>query len=564
MLKILIEDSDGNSKLSPINPENQDITIGRKEDNFIRLKERNVSRHHARIYMDNGTLMIEPVAARYGLKVNSAKIDAPTALSFGDEIHIGDYRLYIQDDNAPDIRKQKEDELAQVLPIEPAFQPRLVVVSSNFVGSEFRIVATRIRIGRGDDCEIKIQHNSVSGHHAEIRKNIRGEFEIIDLKSSNGTIINGVKISDVEPYTLSSGDFIVLGHVVMRYCGPGDLWSLNFGMSGQPKRNTALFLGIMIMAVILAVVVTYVLMTKLHDSNNGGNANNAQVNEELAKNNDLMKYIMDFKSAIEEENLNKARQALDNAEQIDFADERVLDAKKKYEIEEKAQKALDNIEYSLKEKKCRDAMDEYTNVFGSDGDKAYQKTIAYRKSIVDKIDGQINDCLDAVFLTRAMDSIERGDFADAEIAKEEIRKTNSNSPNIAKIEEAIRAKRSHGSRGGGGGGGSDSGRSSGGGGGGGNATAEAAPAESKEQKLKGLLEKFDALKNGPEKVKIATEILKLQPRHAEANCVVAINAKISKDTCKAYKHYKIVKDQGKDCQPKIGDFLQKNAAACEK
>ena len=174
-------------------------------------------------------------------------------------------------------------------------------------------------------------------------------------------------------------------------------------------------------------------------------------------------------------------------------------------------------------------MDEYKNVFGNDGDKAYQKTIAYRKSLVDKLDGQINDCLDAVFLTRAMDSIERGDFADAELAKEEIRKTNSNSPNIAKIEEAIRAKRSHGSRGGGGGGGSDSGRSSGGGGGGGNATAEAAPAESKEQKLKGLLEKFNAAK-GPEKAQLASEILRLQPKNAEANCVVAINAKKEKYT----------------------------------
>ena len=88
MLRILIEDSEGKSKIAPINPDS-DITIGRKEGNSIRLKERNVSREHARIYSTSDGLFIEPVKARYGLKVNSAKIDGPTPLALGDEIRTG-------------------------------------------------------------------------------------------------------------------------------------------------------------------------------------------------------------------------------------------------------------------------------------------------------------------------------------------------------------------------------------------------------------------------------------------------------------------------------------------
>ena len=131
MLRILIEDSEGKSKIAPINPDS-DITIGRKEGNSIRLKERNVSREHARIYSTSDGLFIEPVKARYGLKVNSAKIDGPTPLALGDEIRIGDYRLYVQDENQPQPQQADPD---AIVDIPPELRPRLVVTSSNFAGN---------------------------------------------------------------------------------------------------------------------------------------------------------------------------------------------------------------------------------------------------------------------------------------------------------------------------------------------------------------------------------------------------------------------------------------------
>ena len=241
MLRILIEDSEGKSKLAPINPEAQDITIGRKEGNFIRLKERNVSRNHARIYQTPEGLFIEPVAARYGLKLNSSKIDGPTPLALGDEIRIGDYRLYIQDESKPSIKK--EEDLNSVQDIPPEMQPRFVVISSNFAGREYHVMKTKVTIGRNPSSEICIEHQSVSSTHAEVRKNGRGDFEIRDLQSSNGTKVNGVPIN--EPWRLSSGDAVTLGHVTMRYCGPGDFWSLNFGINDEPKgSNKGLILAI--------------------------------------------------------------------------------------------------------------------------------------------------------------------------------------------------------------------------------------------------------------------------------------------------------------------------------
>ena len=80
--------------------------------------------------------------------------------------------------------------------------------------------------------------------------------------------------------------------------------------------------------------------------------------------------------------------------------------------------------------------------------------------------------------------------------------------------------------------------------------------------LNALIKQFNASK-AHEKQLIAQKIIKLDPYHVEANCVIGTRAKIGKDTCTAYQHYKIVADQGKDCTPKIGSFIQKNAKQCE-
>ena len=52
MLKLIIEDDEGRKTVVPF--VRDEITIGRKEGNTIRLTERNVSRRHARIVIEDG------------------------------------------------------------------------------------------------------------------------------------------------------------------------------------------------------------------------------------------------------------------------------------------------------------------------------------------------------------------------------------------------------------------------------------------------------------------------------------------------------------------------------
>ncbi|MFN2545927.1 MAG: FHA domain-containing protein [Myxococcales bacterium] len=93
-MKLIIEDDEGRKTVVPMVRE--EITIGRQEGNTIRLTERNVSRRHARLVKDNGSILIEDLGSYNGVRVNGEKIAGPTKIKEGDLVEIGDYDLGIQ------------------------------------------------------------------------------------------------------------------------------------------------------------------------------------------------------------------------------------------------------------------------------------------------------------------------------------------------------------------------------------------------------------------------------------------------------------------------------------
>lgn len=69
----------------------------------------------------------------------------------------------------------------------------------------------KIRIGRGPSCQIQLQGQGISKEHVEI--NVLGEkLTITDLRSSNGTFLNGVRI---QGGMLKMGDKILVSQVML-------------------------------------------------------------------------------------------------------------------------------------------------------------------------------------------------------------------------------------------------------------------------------------------------------------------------------------------------------------
>ncbi len=251
MVKLIIEDDEGKTTVVPLIRD--EITIGRKEGNTIRLTERNVSRRHAKLLKQNGAIFIEDLASYNGIKVNGNKVNGRIAITEGDRIQIGDYILGLkieatataEDDSyeaaqTMEIQRIPDEDLPEVDEPTPARVPpraakptgpekpvadkdtdrhgRLVCVSSNFQGKEWLLEKDTMVLGRTDDNDIVINHRSISRHHARVTSE-GSRYTIRDLESANGVRVNGEEYGKVE---LRRGDHVDLGHVRLRFVAPGE------------------------------------------------------------------------------------------------------------------------------------------------------------------------------------------------------------------------------------------------------------------------------------------------------------------------------------------------------
>jgi FHA domain/SnoaL-like domain len=80
----------------------------------------------------------------------------------------------------------------------------------------YPLSAETTRIGRHPDNDIELRNLDVSRHHAELRRNPDGSFEIIDLGSHGGTYVNGEQITRK---LLTEQDIISIGHATFRLSG---------------------------------------------------------------------------------------------------------------------------------------------------------------------------------------------------------------------------------------------------------------------------------------------------------------------------------------------------------
>jgi len=258
MVKLIIEDDEGKTTVVPLIRD--EISIGRKEGNTIRLTERNVSRRHARLVKNNGAVFIEDLSSYNGIKVNGNKIAGRVAVTEGDRIQIGDYVLGLklegsaqlaprpttpeeakttemrrQDAATPDAKAAdaetahiKIDDVPDAQPAEPTSTDptkaaKLVCVSLNFARSVFPLTKSAMVLGRTDDNDVVINHRSISRHHCRVVEEV-GRYTIIDLQSANGVRVNGEEYGKVE---LRKGDQIDLGHVRLRFVAPGEIFDVD-------------------------------------------------------------------------------------------------------------------------------------------------------------------------------------------------------------------------------------------------------------------------------------------------------------------------------------------------
>jgi ABC transport system ATP-binding/permease protein len=282
-MRLIIEDDEG--RKSVVQFGGDEITIGRQQGNTVLLPERNVSRRHARLLREDGILVIEDLGSYNGVHVNGDRITGRAKIKEGDLIEIGDYDLGVegkieavssppQVQHAPartrpvtmppqaaprpapqpeppkmappapgsggataiirlsDLGKAGATDV-EVRDLEKAEMPRLVGLAGTIKGKEFYLMRTDVKVGRSEENDIAIDHQSMSRQHARFAFD-GGEWKVIDNKSANGVHVNG------EPYAISAvrpGDTIELGHLKFRFCAPGEKFSVPSDAKEEPRTG---------------------------------------------------------------------------------------------------------------------------------------------------------------------------------------------------------------------------------------------------------------------------------------------------------------------------------------
>ena len=70
-----------------------------------------------------------------------------------------------------------------------------------------------VTIGRHPHCEVHLEDDSVSRHHASL-KSCDGVWMLVDLDSTNGTWVNGRRVTTRSP--VRRGDIVQLGEAELR------------------------------------------------------------------------------------------------------------------------------------------------------------------------------------------------------------------------------------------------------------------------------------------------------------------------------------------------------------
>jgi pSer/pThr/pTyr-binding forkhead associated (FHA) protein/S1-C subfamily serine protease len=178
-----------------------------------------VSTRHAELRFAGDAWRLVDLESRNGTYLNGQRITGDVPLTVGDEIRLGETGprlsvLAVGEALEATLVEQPamKGGAATAPPRPPSVRPYGVTLIATASGQRFEAQGTRIRIGRGKECEVRpVAENegTISRVHAELTVGPSGGLSLRDVGSKNGTFLNGERIAGATPVRL--GDRITLG-----------------------------------------------------------------------------------------------------------------------------------------------------------------------------------------------------------------------------------------------------------------------------------------------------------------------------------------------------------------
>jgi ABC transport system ATP-binding/permease protein len=236
-MKIVLGEDRGGKLLNERGFTSDTVFVGRDPATCHFFFEQNkwpmVSRKHAQFRFTDGHWIVTDAGSRFGTFVNGQKITGPVEVRVGSHVQLGPEGPILRvvsieqsatakpaakapADHAPTVR----DAPAPAAPAAPKSTPPVprpatpayleLVDPQSPTPRRFELNKELIRLGRDPEGDVVIDAAAavVSRRHAEIRR-VDNQFAVVDLKSFNGTLVNGSRIAATT--NLSDKDQIQLG-----------------------------------------------------------------------------------------------------------------------------------------------------------------------------------------------------------------------------------------------------------------------------------------------------------------------------------------------------------------
>jgi|GEM_PF-390875 len=178
------------------------ITIGRAPDNTFDIDDEQLSAYHAAILPLAEGFVLQDNGSTNGTLHNGDKVDRAVLLD-GDTINVGQTELRFLIDDIDDEKERRRGDEAP--------GAKLVFVAGPHENVAIPLGPEQVVLGRRPDCTFPVSDLQVSGTHVAFTI-ADGKVHAVDLQSSNGTFVNGKRISPSA--TLAAGDLIEFGECV--------------------------------------------------------------------------------------------------------------------------------------------------------------------------------------------------------------------------------------------------------------------------------------------------------------------------------------------------------------
>ncbi|HEY3331848.1 MAG TPA: FHA domain-containing protein [Capsulimonadaceae bacterium] len=191
-------------------------TVGRESGDVI-LADKTVSRHHSHIVYDEdrGLYSVEDTDSTNGTAVNGQRLlpRVPHPVLPGDDLQFGSVPLRLVAYEKTAVLPAVESTIVVAEESPSAIVAHLRLVRGT--GPDLVSLTTGSNtIGRMPDNKICIRNDRyISGHHASVEAEAT-VYRLVDLGSTNGTFLNGLRLTTNEAIAISNGDEVTLGGTV--------------------------------------------------------------------------------------------------------------------------------------------------------------------------------------------------------------------------------------------------------------------------------------------------------------------------------------------------------------